>query len=90
MKKTKAQKYFENLKSKNIGISREPEVAEQQRKAFYTAFNDFGTYMYQLALQGKLFTMHRTDVGGTMRCVNAELEKLKQKLQELKELKGKM
>lgn len=72
MRKTKAQRYFEKLNSTNIALLKDPEMAKKQAEAYHYWLKEFGVYMYQLALQGKLFTSQLKD--GTMRCVNSDKE----------------
>lgn len=64
-RKTKAQIKFDDVK----------RVATYSDDRFWVGtLSDFGLYMYQLALQGKLFTLQKKDGDEYMRCVNADKE----------------
>jgi hypothetical protein len=72
--KTKAQRIFEKLNNTNVGLDKDYQIAERQRQAYYYWLKEFGNYMYQLALQGKLFTIQKKDGNEYMRPVNKDKE----------------
>lgn len=71
---TKAQRYFKKLDSSSIGLSNDIETRERERQAYDYWLKEFGTLMYELALQGKLFTIQKVDGAGYLRCVDASKE----------------
>jgi hypothetical protein len=64
-RKTKAQSKFEWVNRVNI---------PKNKEIFENAIINFGIYMYELALQNKLFTIQKVDGDEYMRPVNSEKE----------------
>lgn len=73
-KKTKAQRFFGKLNSTNICLDNDTKIAEQQKQAYYYWLKEFGSYMFTLALQNKLFTIQKIDGDEYMRPVNSDKE----------------